>query len=127
MAGSSMTCFSLSTRRVPFEASRVTSTLSQGSATTAQRPIWISNGPLRTLPPADVNLATASGTEVDNQVSFHRPVAVVEHEFRVAARELQARRLAAAPDQLVPEIRGIEGQRGIDVGYGNAEAIDSSE
>src|SRR5438094_10477179 len=58
-----MTCLSLSTRRVPFEASRMTSTLSQGSATTAQRPIWISNGPLRTLPPADVNLATASGTE----------------------------------------------------------------
>src|SRR5207244_1477635 len=63
VAGSSMTCLFLSTRRVPFEVSRMTSTLSQGSATTAQRPIWILNGPLRTLPPAEVNLARASGTE----------------------------------------------------------------
>jgi hypothetical protein len=103
----------------------MTSTLPQGSATTAQRPIWISNGPLRTLPPAESRQSFRD--RVDGQISLHRPAGAVEHELRVGAGKLQARRLAAPPDQLVPEIRRIEGQRRIDIGYRNAEAIDSSE
>src|SRR6266850_8363280 len=63
VAHSSMTRLFSSTWSVPLEVSRMTSTLSQGSATRAQRPIWISKGPLRTLPPAEVNLTRASGTE----------------------------------------------------------------
>src|SRR5262245_53658076 len=62
-ASPSITRLFWSTRRVPLDVSRITRTLSQGSTTTAQRPIWISNGPLRTVPPATVNLARASGTE----------------------------------------------------------------
>src|SRR5262249_36056907 len=51
----SITRFRSSTRSSPLDASRRTSTLSQGSRTTAHRPIWMSNGPLRTVPPAAVN------------------------------------------------------------------------
>src|SRR4030095_6195892 len=44
-AGSSMTRLSLPTRSVPFEASRMTSTLSHGSGTTPQRRIGLANRP----------------------------------------------------------------------------------
>ena len=56
----------------PFERSTSTSTLPNGSATTATRPTGISDGSTRTAPPLSRNGAIASSTESTNQLGSYR-------------------------------------------------------
>src|SRR5713101_1955502 len=67
------------------------------------------------------------GDGLDSEVRFHLPVIGVENQLRGGGREPQPRRLGTAPDDLVPEILGIEGERRIEVRYGDAEAVDLPE
>ena len=74
-----MTRLFLSTRRVPFEVSRTTSTLSQGFGHDGAEAYLDLERTPENLASGGRESRQGFGNRVDNQVSFHRPVAAVEH------------------------------------------------